>query len=105
LQAKERRNVELKIIIPHGIGDGVPPITEWVKLLMGSCKAFFLQVQPNFFAHPKLMWHPMLIMALLVLVIVGYLKPVGRCVGYAQCVGSAEVLSNINVSIAFPLSF
>ena len=69
VQAKERRNVELKIIIPHRLGDGVQPIMEWYKLLMGSYKAFFLQVQPNFVAHLKLMWHPMLIMALLVLVI------------------------------------
>jgi hypothetical protein len=37
--------------------------------LMGSCKAFFLQVKPNFFSHLKLMWHPMLIMTLFVLVI------------------------------------
>ena len=42
VQAKERRNVELKIIIPHGLGDGVWPIKEWAKLLMRSCKAFFL---------------------------------------------------------------
>jgi hypothetical protein len=69
VQAKERRNVELKIIISHGLGDGLRPITEWVKLPMGSCKAFFLQVQPNFVSHLKLMWHPMLIMALFVLVI------------------------------------
>ena len=69
VQAKERRNVELKSIIPHSLGDGVRPITEWEKLSMGSCKAFFLQVQPNFVAHLKLMWHSMLIMALFVLVI------------------------------------
>ena len=67
MQAKERRNVELKRIIPHDLGDSVWPITEWVKLPMGSCKSFFLQVQPNIVAHLKLMWHPMLIMALLVL--------------------------------------
>ena len=67
VQAKERRNVELKIIIPHSLGDGVRPISEWAKLPMGSCKAFFLQVQPNFVAHLKLMWNPVLIMALLVL--------------------------------------
>jgi hypothetical protein len=41
VQAKERRNVELKKIIPHGLGDGVRPITKWAKLPMGSCKAFF----------------------------------------------------------------
>jgi hypothetical protein len=69
VQAKERRNVELKKIIPHNLGDIVRPITEWVKLSMGSYKVFFLQVQPNFVAHLKLMRHPMLIMALFVLVI------------------------------------
>jgi hypothetical protein len=69
VQAKERRNVELESIITHNLGDGVRPITEWVKLLMGFCKALFLQVQPNFVTHLKLMWHPVLIMALLVLVI------------------------------------
>ena len=67
VQTKERRNVELKRIIPHGLGDSVWPITEWVKLLIGSYKVFFLQVQPNFVAHLKLMRHPMLIMALFVL--------------------------------------
>jgi hypothetical protein len=67
VQAKERGNVELKIIVTHNLGDGVRPIMEWEKLPMGPCKAFFLQVQPNFVSHLKLMWHPMLIMALLVL--------------------------------------
>ena len=67
MQAKETRNIELKSIIPHGLGGSVQPIMEWVKLLMGSYKVFFLQVQPNFVTHLKLMWHPMLIMALLVL--------------------------------------
>jgi hypothetical protein len=37
---------------------------EWKKLLMGSCKAFFLQVQQNFISHLKLVWHLVLIMAL-----------------------------------------
>jgi hypothetical protein len=69
VQAKERRNVELEIIITHNLGDGVQPITKWVKLLMGSWKVLFLQVQPNFVTHLKLMWHLVLIMALLVLVI------------------------------------
>jgi hypothetical protein len=67
VQAKERGNVELKRIVTHILGDGVWPITEWVKLPMRPCKAFFLQVKPNFVTHLKLMWHPMLIMALLVL--------------------------------------
>ena len=69
MQAKEWGNVELKIIVSHNIGDGVRPILEWYELLMGSGKAFFLQVQPNFVDHMKLMRHPMLIMALFVLVI------------------------------------
>ena len=69
MQAKERGNVELKIIVTYNLGDGVRPIMKWVKLLMGPYKVFFLQVQPNFVSHLKLMWHPMLIMALLVLVI------------------------------------
>jgi hypothetical protein len=67
VQAKEGGNVELKIIFTHNLGDGVRSITEWMKLPMGSCKEFFLQVQPNFISHLKLVWHPMLIMALLVL--------------------------------------
>ena len=61
------RNVELKNIIPHGLGDGVQPIKKWEKLLMGSGKAFFLQVKPNFVSYLKLVWHSVLIMALLVL--------------------------------------
>jgi hypothetical protein len=67
MQAKERGNVECKRIVTHRFGDGVWPIPEWAKLLMGPCKAFFLQVQPNFVAHLKLMGHMVLIMVLLVL--------------------------------------
>jgi ABC-type enterochelin transport system permease subunit len=67
VQAKEGGNVELKIIVTHILGDGVRSITEWMKLLMGPHKAFFLQVQPNFISHLKLVWHPVLIMVLLVL--------------------------------------
>jgi hypothetical protein len=67
VQAKEGGNVELKIIVTRNLGDGVRSITEWTKLPMGSCKVFFLQVQPNFISHLKLVWHPMLIMVLLVL--------------------------------------
>jgi len=66
VQAKERRNVELKIIVTHNLGFGVRPITEWKNILMGACKVLFLQVQPNFVAHLKLMWHLVLIMELLI---------------------------------------
>jgi hypothetical protein len=87
VQAKERRNVELERIITHSLGDGVQPIMEWEKLLMGSYKVLFLQVQPNFVAHLKLMWHPVLIMALACTchwTSVGYPKPIGGCVGSSQ---------------------
>jgi hypothetical protein len=67
VHAKERGNVELKSIVTHKFGDGVRTITEWVKLSMGPYMELFLQVQPNFVSHLKLMSHPMLIMALLVL--------------------------------------
>jgi hypothetical protein len=87
VQSKERRNVELKIIITHHLGDGVQPITEWAKLPMGSCKAFFLQVQPKTFhppetyvAHrvghgPTCTYH---------WTFVGYFELVGECVGSTQ---------------------
>ena len=42
-------------------------ISEWFEFLIGSSKAFLLQMQPDFFAHMKLVWHLMLIMSLLVL--------------------------------------
>jgi hypothetical protein len=67
VQAKEGGNVELKRIVAHILGDGVRSITEWTKLPMGSYNLFFLQVQPNFVSHLKLVWHPVLIMVLLVL--------------------------------------
>jgi hypothetical protein len=67
VQAKERGNVEHKQIVTHNLGDGVWTIPEWLKLPMGPCKEFFLQVKPKFVAHLKLKWHLMLIMELLVL--------------------------------------
>jgi hypothetical protein len=67
MKTKEEGNVELKRILTHSLGDGVQPITEWDKLPMGPFKAFFLQMQPNFVSHLKLMWHLMLVMVLFVL--------------------------------------
>jgi hypothetical protein len=67
VQAKEGGNVELKSIFIHSLGDGVISISKWTNILMGLCKAFFLQMQPNFIAHLKLVGHPVVIMALLVL--------------------------------------
>jgi hypothetical protein len=67
VQAMEMRNIKLKSVFTHSLGDGVRSITEWEKLLMRPYKSFFLQVQPNFVSHLKLMCHPLLIMVLLVL--------------------------------------
>jgi hypothetical protein len=67
VKAKEWGKVELKKIVTHNLGDGVGYIIEWMKILMRPCKVFFLQVQPNFVSHLKLVWYPMLIMSFLVL--------------------------------------
>jgi hypothetical protein len=67
VQAKERGNVELKIIVTRRIGDGVRSIVEWKNISMRSYKEFFLKMKPKFNAHLKLVGHPVLIMALLVL--------------------------------------
>ena len=42
-------------------------ISEWYELSMGYGKAFFLQMQPNFVTHIKLMLHLVLIMSLFVI--------------------------------------
>jgi len=57
----------LKIIISHNLGNVLRPIYEWYELPVCYGKVIFLQIQPHFVAHLKLMWHPMLIMSLLVL--------------------------------------
>ena len=44
VQAKEWRNVVLPSIVSHSLGIGVRTMSEWSELLMGSCKAFFLQM-------------------------------------------------------------
>ena len=86
MHAKERRNVELKGSFTHNLGDGVRSIVEWTKILMGPCKAFFLQVQPNFIPPETCVapdvdhgvactWHWNS---------VKYLEPVGRCVVSSQ---------------------
>jgi hypothetical protein len=87
VQAKEGGNVELKIIVTHNLGDGIRSIVEWTKLLMGSYKVFFLQVQPKFISHLKLVWNSMLIMALLILRI-GILKNIPKLL--------ADVLDPLN---------
>jgi hypothetical protein len=44
VQAKERRNIDLKTIFSHSLGDGVRCIMDWEKLMMGPCKELFFQV-------------------------------------------------------------
>ena len=58
VQAKEWRNDVLQSIIPHSLGTAVRTMSEWSELLMGSGKAFFLSMQPDFVAHLKLVWYP-----------------------------------------------
>jgi hypothetical protein len=67
VQTKEWWNAELKGIFPYSLGEGVWPISKRMKLVVGSSKAFLLQMQPHFVAHLEVVWHPMLIMSLLVL--------------------------------------
>ena len=58
VQAKEWRNVVLQSIVSRSLGTGVRTMSEWSELLMGSGKAFFLSMQPDFVAHLKLVWYP-----------------------------------------------
>ena len=67
MQTKEWWNDELKGILPYNLGEGVRPISERTKLVVGSNEALLLQMQPHFVAHLEVVWHPMMIMSLLVL--------------------------------------
>ena len=58
VQAKEWRNAVLQSIVARSLGTVVRTMSEWSELLMGSGKAFSLQMQPEFIAHLKLMWYP-----------------------------------------------
>ena len=58
VQAKEWRNDVLRSIVPHSLGTAVRTLSECSELLMGSGKAFFLSMQPDFIAHLKLVWYP-----------------------------------------------
>jgi hypothetical protein len=42
--AKECGNNQFKIILTYKIANSVRPISKWVKLAMGSCKALFFQM-------------------------------------------------------------
>jgi hypothetical protein len=44
MQTKEGWSVELKSIATHNLGDGVKPITKWVKLPMGPDETLLLQM-------------------------------------------------------------
>ena len=48
----------LQSIVAHSLGTGVRTMSEWSEFLMGSGKAFFLSMQPDFVAHLKLVWYP-----------------------------------------------
>ena len=44
VQAKEQWNAKLEGIVPYILGDGVQPISEWVKLVRVSNKELLLQM-------------------------------------------------------------
>jgi hypothetical protein len=44
VQTKKGTSVELESIVTHSLGDIVIPIEKWTELLMGPCKALFLQM-------------------------------------------------------------
>ena len=44
VQAKEWRNAVLQSIVARSLGTGVRTMSEWSEFLMGSGKAFFLQM-------------------------------------------------------------
>ena len=67
MKTKEWWDAELKGIFPYSLGEGVQPISKWMKLAVGSSEALLLQMQPHFVTHLEVVWHPMLIMSLLVL--------------------------------------
>jgi hypothetical protein len=69
MQYKEGRKVEINSIVTQSLDDGLRYIKESTKLSMRPYKAFFLQVQPNFIFHVKLVWHQVLIMELLIIFI------------------------------------
>ena len=47
----------LQSIVSCSLGTSVRTISEWFEFLMGSGKAFFLSMQPDFVAHLKLVWY------------------------------------------------
>ena len=67
VQTKERWDAELEGIVTNDLCDGAWPISERVKLAVGSSKALLLEMKPNFVSHMELVRHSMEIMSLLVL--------------------------------------
>ena len=94
VQAKEWWNAELKSIGPYSLSDGVWPISEKVKLLVGPSKVLLLQMYPNFVSHMELVWHLMLIMMLLVL-----------SIGSVQYAMDLLVMLNAVYEFVSPVSF
>ena len=67
MKAREWWNFELKKIVYSSLSDGVRPISDRVKLVVGYNEALLLLMYPKIFAHVELVWQSMLIMMLLVL--------------------------------------
>lgn len=98
MKAKKWRDNELKGVVSHNLGDVVRFVLKCLKLLMGFGKAFFLQMQPNFVSHLKLMWHPMLTMPLFVYYI-GFIPYVVNVLE-----GVLDVLNKLGGFIGFRLN-
>jgi hypothetical protein len=96
VQAKERVNNQLKIILTHNLHDDVSLIHYRFELHVGECEALFLQMQPHFITNLKLVWNTMLVMSLLILGI-GFLQDIMNLlldvldlfkkIGYHICLG------------------
>jgi hypothetical protein len=67
VKSKEKRNIELKIIPTHTLGDGIRHVSEWEQLLMGSCEVLFLQMKPNLVSNQNFLLYQMLIVVLPIL--------------------------------------
>ena len=44
VQTKEWWNIDLEGIVPYSLGDGVRPVSEQAKLVVGSIEALLLQM-------------------------------------------------------------
>ena len=51
VQTREWWNTDLEGIVPYSLGDDLRPVSERVKLVVGSSEALLLQMYPYFVTH------------------------------------------------------